>query len=75
MTIRNEPNQKAIDQGSAALLRLPEDMTALARATAIQLAKDGGIDDARICMAEACALVVRVAKREAFCRRYSEAMK
>jgi hypothetical protein len=72
LTQPNERNQKQIDAGCVALLRLDPSLTALARATAIQLAKDGGIEDARVCMAEACALVSRVVKREAFCRRYSE---
>lgn len=69
LTIANEPNQKAIDAGSAALLRLSDDYVELAKATAQQMAKDGGLKDPRVCMAEACALVVRVAKKEALYRR------
>jgi hypothetical protein len=65
----NECNQKAIDAGCVALLRLDPNLEALAKATAIQLAIDGGLGDSRVCMAEACALVVRVAKKEALYHR------
>lgn len=67
--IANEPNQKAIDAGSAALLRLSDDYVELAKATAHQMAKDGSYDDWRVCLAPACALVVRVAKKEALYHR------
>lgn len=61
----NEPGQRAIDQGAAALLRLDRRNGVLAVATARQLAKDGGYDDWRVCLAEACAMVYRIAWREA----------
>jgi hypothetical protein len=62
--IANEPHQRAIDQGAAALLYLERPLAALAVATARQLAKDGGIEDWRLCLAEACAMVYRIAWRE-----------
>lgn len=68
-TVPSELNQKAIDAGAAALLRLPGNLTALARATAISMAKDEGLDDPRTRMAEACALVIRVAEKEALYHR------
>jgi hypothetical protein len=70
----NEPNQKAIDAGSAALLRLPDDCTELAKATARQMAKDGGYEDWRVCLAPACSLVRRLAVREAIGRWRGQAV-
>lgn len=70
-TIRNEPQQKAIDHGSAAFLRLPPDLVELAKATAKQMAKDGGDIDWRVRLEEACNLVRRVALREKV-RRWAE---
>jgi len=60
----SEPNQAIIDRGAAALLLLAPSLDQLAIATAKQSAKDAGIDDWRLCLAQACKTVYRIAWRE-----------